>query len=145
VIDDYKPRYYALIERKVVPMHDLMQWAKWFELARKNELSRIGQDEIGESWVSTVFLGLDHGFAPWDGPEPVLFETMVFMNRGEYNCDQLQWRYRTIEQAEAGHKAAVEWMRKHQTDAEEKAETLIALLKSEVFANKGGEDGNDRT
>jgi len=50
--------------------------------------------------VSTVFLGLDHGWG--DGP-PILFETMIF--GGPH--DQRQWRYSTIEEAREGHKAAV--------------------------------------
>ena len=48
--------------------------------------------------VSTVFLGLDHGYG--DGP-PILYETMVFGG----TLDGEQDRYATREQALAGHEA----------------------------------------
>lgn len=38
---------------------DLMTWARWMETF---ENRRIVLDEIGPITVSTVFLGLDHGF-----------------------------------------------------------------------------------
>lgn len=46
-------------------------------------------------WVSTVFLGLDHGFHG----EPILFESMHFI--GSNGSDQK--RYRTWDEAMAGH------------------------------------------
>jgi hypothetical protein len=49
-------------------------------------------------WISTVLLGLDHGFGRGT---PVIFKTMVFL-RGdiaELDAD----RYATLEQAKAGH------------------------------------------
>jgi hypothetical protein len=61
----------------------------------------IAQDEFGDSIrVSTVFLGLDHGFG--DGP-PVLWETMIFGG----NHDQEQWRYSSRGDAVTGHAAAI--------------------------------------
>ena len=51
--------------------------------------------------VSTVFLGLDHGFG---AEEPVLFETMIF--GGEY--DEYCERYCTWDEAVEGHAKAVE-------------------------------------
>lgn len=60
---------------------------------------RVGLDEVGETRVSTVFLGLDHNWG--DGP-PILFETMVFSNDVDY--DQYQYRYCTWDEAEKGHK-----------------------------------------
>jgi hypothetical protein len=51
--------------------------------------------------VSTVFLGLDHAWG--DGP-PLLFETMIFGGTEDEYCE----RYSTWEEAEAGHKKAVE-------------------------------------
>lgn len=52
-------------------------------------------------WVSTVWLGLDHNFLR--GGPPLIFETMVFMDRGEcretVDCE----RYSTEDEARHGH------------------------------------------
>ena len=66
--------------------------------APEDDPTRVGYDEIGEVHVSTVWLGLNHAWG--DGP-PLIYETMVF--GGDH--DQLQNRYSTRAQAEAGHKA----------------------------------------
>ena len=133
-----KIMYYALIERKVVPIHDLMQWARWFETAKRSDLTRISRDEVGGFLVSTIFLGLDHGFVPWDGPAPILFETMVFTttkldatDSSSGHCEMMD-RYCTIEQAEAGHAAIVASLKRHEQDAIEQAETLLAIVRQEV-------------
>jgi hypothetical protein len=46
--------------------------------------------------VSTVFIGIDHGFGR--GP-PLLFETMLFVNGVEQGCEH----YCTWDEAETGH------------------------------------------
>jgi hypothetical protein len=52
----------------------LMKWATWFEDSIRTR--RVARDAItADIFVSTVFLGFDHGWG--DGP-PVLWETMVF-------------------------------------------------------------------
>lgn len=58
-------------------------------------------------WVSTVWLGLDHGFT---GGKPLIFETMVFTEkRGE---EQDMDRYSTLREAIAGHKRMVKkWLK----------------------------------
>ena len=66
---------------------------------------RIGDDTIGESRVSTVFLSLDHNYTRRG--EAVVFETMVF---GGLN-DQWQARYTTLDDAKAGHAKTVEAVR----------------------------------
>jgi hypothetical protein len=53
-------------------------------------------------WISTVFLGLDHGF----GGPPKLFETMIFEDSGSGE-EIYMARCFTYEEAEAMHKAAV--------------------------------------
>lgn len=73
---------YILNERgNPVKEPDLMKWAKWFEKSERH----VGDETIGKSRVSTVFLGLDHSFG--DSP-PVLWETMVFSGTldGEQDC-----------------------------------------------------------
>ena len=67
-------------------------WARWFEDADRHVRDTC-RDEVR---VSTVFLGLDHGFG--HGP-PLLFETMVFVNGTAADME----RYCTWAEAEAGH------------------------------------------
>lgn len=105
----YQLMHYILVDRRVVECADLIQWAKWMELSRKDDSFRVGQTDIGEYWVSTVFLGLDHNYSN-TGP-PVLFETMVFSSKGEYNSDERMQRYCTYEEAERGHNRLVEILR----------------------------------
>ena len=57
--------------------------------------ARVAKDVIGDSSVSTVFLGLDHGFRG----KPILFETLVMGGP----CDQDGDRYSTWAEAEEGH------------------------------------------
>jgi hypothetical protein len=77
---------------------DLLTWARMIEDrgARQVQLSiRNGVH------VSTVFLGIDHGWGPGPRP-PILFETMIF--GGEHN--DYQTRCATWEQAERMHRDA---------------------------------------
>jgi hypothetical protein len=84
------------------PCHDLHAWARWFETA--NSTRQIAKTEIGEVFVSTVFLALDHAWG--DGP-PLLWETMIF--GGKHH--QFQERYLTRDEALAGHEQAVALVR----------------------------------
>jgi hypothetical protein len=54
------------------PEPDLFKWGKWFE--KRDRI--VKQEQVGDVWVSTVFLGLDHDFTG-KGP-PILWETMTF-------------------------------------------------------------------
>jgi len=77
---------------------DLMKWGAWME---HRNLRSIASDTLPDgTLVSTIFLGFDHS---WDAPPPVLWETMVF--GGEH--DQFQDRYSSLEDAKAGHAAAL--------------------------------------
>ncbi|MEI6177668.1 MAG: hypothetical protein WCS43_12315 [Verrucomicrobiota bacterium] len=48
------------------PVHepDLKKWASWFQTADR----KVALETIGETKVSTVFLGLDHNFTG-EGPQ----------------------------------------------------------------------------
>lgn len=72
----------------------------WTRLTMNRDYKRVASTIIPESsiWVSTVWLGLDHGW----GDAPIIFETMVFGN-----VDELEDRYSTEEDALAGHVAIV--------------------------------------
>ena len=94
-----------ILDRHNVVATDLMTWARWFEKAER----RVDRTEIGEVFISTVFLGLDHSFG--EGP-PLLFETMVFGGP----LDQDMERYSTWDEAVAGHKAMVARVRNAMSD-----------------------------
>jgi len=83
-----------------VPCNNLWAWAYWFEKHHKDRI--VAQEYVGEHWISTVFLGLDHNYA-MEGP-PLLYETMVFYATGE---DDLVKRYATWTEAEKGHRQTV--------------------------------------
>jgi hypothetical protein len=84
---------YILVDHQPVACPDLMTWARWMETADRH-VRLTEQDEVT---VSTVFLGLDHGWN--DNKPPVLFETMVFINESGGDME----RYATWDEAEAGH------------------------------------------
>jgi hypothetical protein len=98
VLDGHEPR----------PVSDALEWARWFETADR----RVARTTlIDGSYVSTVFLGLDHSFTG-DGP-PVLFETAAFVKTGDEG-HLTGWdsvvtdRYCTWAEAELGHMETVE-------------------------------------
>ena len=63
---------------------------------------RIGKQHFeGGIRVSTVWLGIDHGFG---SGTPILFETMVFSGNDRYPYDQAQMRYCTEQEAIDGHR-----------------------------------------
>lgn len=67
--------HYILVNKKPVPVYDLLEWARKFEVSDR----RVKLTKLRLHYVSTVFLGLDHNFNP--NGKPLLFETMVFKNR----------------------------------------------------------------
>lgn len=90
-----------ILEGKIpVKEPDLLKWGKWFE--ENNEARTVGRDVFrqgkSEITVSTVFLGLDHGWGLYH--DPILFETMVFGGQ----LDQTQERCSTWDEAEVMHK-----------------------------------------
>lgn len=103
--DYFKPAKnvkYILDGDKPVAEPDLAKWAVWFQSANR----QVGYIEINGSIVSTVFMGLDHGFD--DGKQPIVWETMVFGG----TFDEHQQRCAgTREQAEAMHESVVKMVR----------------------------------
>jgi len=68
----------------------------------------IIQTRIDGVLVSTIFLGRDHRLY-YGGGSPQIFETMVFANDVVAAAELDEWcdRYPTIDQARAGHEAAI--------------------------------------
>ena len=89
-----------ILDEKGAPVAepDMMKWAQWFEKAERH----VGNETIGDSKISTVFLGLDHAFG---GGAPVLWETMVFGGALDQEQDRCSG---SREQAEAMHARMVE-------------------------------------
>jgi hypothetical protein len=94
---------YVLIGRSVIPEPDLFTWGAWVE-----DLSNrvVKQEQVGNVWVSTVFMGLDHRFG--QGP-PLLFETMAFYLASDRDKVSLNLQYRcsTWLEAEEQHERAM--------------------------------------
>jgi hypothetical protein len=85
---------YVLDGHTPVLCEDILEWDKKQGAAVSKRI--VAQVSRGDILVSTVFLGIDHG---WNTERPILFETMVFGGKH----DQYQDRYCTWDEAEAGH------------------------------------------
>lgn len=97
----------------------LDEWASWFGSANRH----VEQTTTELHWISTVFLGLDHNYS--DRGPPLLFESMVFANQGEVECDiDVCWRYASWDDALAGHQALLRQI----IDVEKKANEGLAKL-----------------
>lgn len=88
---------YILKGKEVVPCSDAIEWGKRMAIADRT----VAKETVGDSDISTVFLGLDHSFSD---SQPLLFETLVF---GGKLADEMD-RYSTWDEAVSGHKAMVE-------------------------------------
>lgn len=91
---------YILRGKEPVRCNRIVKWGRWLE----NESHHVGVDVVNGATVSTVFLGIDHGYKT---TMPVLFETMIF--EGPRNGEQ--YRYTTWDEARANHVRIVEAIR----------------------------------
>ena len=90
----------------------LLSWGRWMQ--ERGDQHILARDQIGNSLVSTVFLGLDHThylLVSSDNLDsatykPTLWETMIF--GGQH--DQFQNRYTSREDALAGHRKIVQML-----------------------------------
>ncbi len=115
LLSKYAPKYYDMDGKEITR-------DEWSRTLCTDFNKHIGDDEINGYRVSTVWLGLDHGFrmSQWLDKErdefyrPVIFETMIFAEEEMPAIEELyqyQKRYSTKEQALEGHKAACELVR----------------------------------
>lgn len=96
-----KPAGYVLGADHIArPVQGIVEWAENFE--RGNRIVR--QSTVGGSFISTVFLGLDHQYR--SGP-PLIFETLVFGGPLGHEMD----RYSTWDEALRGHGDMVDLVR----------------------------------
>lgn len=96
-------RFRILKNGELVPC-SLYEWGRWLE-QRSNVVEQTRLP--GAVLVSTVCLGMDHGFHD----RPLWFETMVF-GEAAGELDDYQERYETLAEAKAGHARAVEAVKK---------------------------------
>jgi hypothetical protein len=103
-------QWYYLDENKNALPCDIETWAKQLEDMRKNKTNRIAYEIIDGKRISTIWIGMNHNFMGNDYSEarPFIFETMVFDNKGD---DCYCYRYSTWQEAEEGHKKAVQWVK----------------------------------
>ena len=80
---------------------DLMEWSRLLETPGYKVIKQTTLPN--GKWISTVWLGLDHNF---DEGEPLIFETMVFKNKSNYDELDME-RYSTLKQAVVGHEKMV--------------------------------------
>ena len=95
--------WYILDENNKPIRSTIVDCGEWLE--ENPERKVVRQETIGDIFVSTVFLGLDHA---WNSGIPVLWETMIF--GGEH--DQYQERYTSYEDALKGHQIALNLVNK---------------------------------
>ncbi len=101
---------YTILEGKLPVRSTLLEWARWME---KNQIQiRVALDKIDSpdlipATISTVFLGLNHGW----GDIPKWFETGIFYGNG--SCEIID-RYTSWEEAEDGHRRVTEAVKNHE-------------------------------
>lgn len=114
VLDEFSElvRWYILDENNQPKRATIRQWAQWRESNPPN--FHAGSTRKGNVWVSTVFLGLDHGHSMRKNARPILFETMIFdlklrakNPRDRQKARSYQTRCSTWEEALEMHEAAV--------------------------------------
>ena len=83
-----------------------ISWEEWSTLFNDSQYGRISFYEDERILISTVWIGLSINL---DG-SPLIFETMTFVKEHSDISDlfdQLQWRWRTEDEAKEGHETLV--------------------------------------
>lgn len=91
---------------------------RFVELYDDQEYKRVAFDQVTRLeeaiMVSTVWLGIDHGFGATR--HPIIFETQVFGGSLDRQC----WRYSTEAEARIGHAIVLRKIRQTRTSGEAK-------------------------
>lgn len=96
VVNEHGDIIPAQLDEQGFPTTEYYQWLD------NPENKIVVQETVNSYFVSTVFLGMDHGFDP-EGP-PVVYETMIFPHREDGKLiERDRWRYATRDEALAGH------------------------------------------
>jgi len=82
----------------------LMNECSMQEVMQMGGTQTVERTDVGEFFVSTVFLGVNHGSTRY----PKWFETMIFYKgNGKHPFDQNMWRSETFHEAKTQHENAV--------------------------------------
>lgn len=83
-----------------VPCKNMLVWGRFMEEHDRRKVEKTTVQDNPEIMISTVFLGMDHGYHYTNNPDykPVLWETMVFWDRP----DDFMERYTSLEDAKKG-------------------------------------------
>jgi hypothetical protein len=104
----FGPRYFDMDGN---PM-SMWDWAMNYEMRVDRHIGDTYIKRRGHVYrVSTVHLGLDHSFSPYQH-KPVIVETMVFQDGDMGGLDYCV-RYSTKEEARRGHEEAVRYTKRH--------------------------------
>jgi hypothetical protein len=142
---DFNGRYILDEAGNVLPCPDLLEWAQWYETSR--DRCKVACEQVGDYFVSTIFLTLDHDYSGRSATNdplhyrPVLWETMVFNIIGGI---EEMWRYRSREAALTGHKVAVERMREVQERQESQLKNMQLENSENLMADQHSIPENDR-
>jgi hypothetical protein len=117
-------RQYILDGHTPIQAPNPLRWAQWMETAD----CHVADTMIGPLRISTIFLGIDHGFG---NGEPILFETMIF---GFDENDSYRTHCRTWDQAERMHVFAKDIA---ETLVREADNTLAGFMAKLTFSNDG--------
>lgn len=124
ILNEKKELSFGILNEKkeVVPVRSMLEWADWLVSSTEEgraDKRRVAKTSLNGHCISTVFLGIDHGFLTG----PLWFETMVFPEGEkpivpelggklrEY-LSEIQLRYATYAEAEKGHQTVVEMIRR---------------------------------
>lgn len=114
LIDPFGPSGVGRIEYRDIDgslIVGTLTWAKLFEKRRIDGSFRVGQDFVDGHEISTVWLGMEHG---WRDGKPLIFETMIFKEGSRRDC--YCERYATYSEAMDGHVKAVELIKAEATE-----------------------------
>lgn len=125
-------KLYKLEGHRVVLCASNEEWVIWLETAD----CCVAFDEIDGIAISTLFLGLDHNWSNVidsfisdisgkEQQDPLLFETRIFLPNGDASA---MMRYFTWEEAEQGHRKAVETILEARKETEEIANKALSDL-----------------
>lgn len=117
---------------RIEQCHDVVQFAAWYGNIANRQIARtavpFGPGDKKAVIVSTVFLGMDHN---WTGErDPVLFETVVFIpEETDFDEPPFAERYRTEDEARAGHAAIVGRLQERLVSQQEVDEAVAEVLR----------------
>jgi len=106
--------FYKLDENKNAVPCSCDEWGDQIQEMTRTRTKHVNQETVGDYWISTVWLGLEHGY---NKNRPLIFETMI-KHKSKKWLDY-QARYSTWKEAEEGHKQAVEWVKNGCKDEDE--------------------------